>query len=491
MTIGFNQVPSNARIPFVYTEFDNSGAVQGVQNQPFKVLLIGQRLSGGAVAKEVPTKMTSKEQGRTAFGSDSMLAEMVEAFLESNKVTELWAVALDDEGSGVQATGKLTFSGPATEDGTVHMYLGGKYVPFAVANEDTNEDVAAAAHAAIAAATAKLQVSSAVDGEDLEEVNLTFKHKGLIGNYFDIRFNMKEGEKFPAGVGCTITALSGGTTNPDVDLAIAAIGDTQFNVIVCPYTDETSFDKIEAELDDRWGPITQNDGHMVTASNVAYGSLGTLGDSRNSKHSTIMYSTGSPSTPWAWAAETGALIALYEEQDPARPLQNVPYSYVQAPKLTDQLKWNERNLLLFDGISTFKVESGKCIMERVITTYKTNEAGADDISYLSIEPKFTLSFIRKDWRNYILGKYPRHKLADDGIRISSSSPVMTPKLMKSEHIARAREWETLGLVENAAAFKAGLVVERQSGDPDRLNSEMTPDLVNQFRVMGTKIKYLL
>ena len=46
-------------------------------------------------------------------------------------------------------------------------------------------------------------------------------------------------------------------------------------------------------------------------------------------------------------------------------------------------------------------------------------------------------------------------------------------------------------MENIEAFKEGLIVERNEQDPNRLDVCMPPDLVNQLRVVGMKISFLL
>jgi len=51
MPISFNEVPANIRVPFVYVEFDASGAVRGASQMPYTLLLIGQRLAAGTVAE--------------------------------------------------------------------------------------------------------------------------------------------------------------------------------------------------------------------------------------------------------------------------------------------------------------------------------------------------------------------------------------------------------------------------------------------------------
>ena len=91
----------------------------------------------------------------------------------------------------------------------------------------------------------------------------------------------------------------------------------------------------------------------------------------------------------------------------------------------------------------------------------------------------------------ILTKYPRHKLADDGTRFGPGQAIVTPKTMKAEAVARFTQWETLGLVEGAEQFKRDLIIERNAQDPNRLDHLLPPDLINQLRVNGVQIAFLL
>ena len=126
-----------------------------------------------------------------------------------------------------------------------------------------------------------------------------------------------------------------------------------------------------------------------------------------------------------------------------------------------------------------------------MTTYRTNEAGGSDPAYLDIETLMTLQYIRWDWRNYVLNKYPRHKLANDGTRYAPGQAIVTPLVMKAEAIAKFTDWESLGLVEGFSQFKRDLIVERNASDPNRLDVLLPPNLVNQLRVCATKISFLL
>ena len=94
-------------------------------------------------------------------------------------------------------------------------------------------------------------------------------------------------------------------------------------------------------------------------------------------------------------------------------------------------------------------------------------------------------------RSAITTKFPRHKLANDGTAFGAGQAIVTPKIIKAELIAQYGEMEALGLVENMAAFKANLIVERDATDPNRVNILYPPDLVNQLRVFAVLAQFRL
>ncbi len=490
MPISFNEVPANIRVPFVYVEFDASGAVRGASQMPYTLLLIGQRLAAGTVAEAVPTRVTSAAQAAGFFGAGSMLAQMADAALANAPLMETWAIALDDAGAGVEATGTITFAGAATAAGTVSAMLGGVRVQVPVAVGDAAAAVAAALIAAINA-EAEAPVTAVVNATP-EQIDLTARHKGTVGNSVDLRFNYYAGEVIPAGLTVAVVALSGGTGDPDVADAIAAMTDRHYNVVAHPYTDPANLTAIESEMADRWGPLRQIEGVAVTSAAGSHASLGTLGSGRNSPHSTIMHGSGSPTPVWRIAAAYGAVLAFHGELDPARPFQTLELKGVLAPAQLDRFTQAENNLLLFDGISTFTVDAGGLVrVQRAITTYQTNAAGAPDIAYLDVNTPLTLGYLRFDFRNYILRKYPRHKLAGDTVRPGRGQAIITPKIGRAEAVARFQVWQELGLVEDLDQFKAELIVELNPTDPNRLDWFLPPNLVNQFRVGAAQIGFVL
>lgn len=491
MTISFNQIPINLRVPGVYVEFDNSKAVKGLVGMPYRALLVGQRLAAGTVAALVPTRISSADQAREYFGQGSMLAQSAEAWFANNRFTETWAIALDDNAAGAFAAGTVTITGTASETGTLNLYVGGRQVQVAVASGTLQAAVATALAAAINALP-DLAVTAAVDGVTTNQVNITARHKGEAGNGIDLRLNYYLGQKTPAGLTVAIVAMAAGTANPALAGLITAMGDEWFNIIALPYTDAASLTALESELDDRWGPMRPIEGHAFAAAVGSQATLSTLGDTRNSPHISIMGANSSPTTTWELSAAVAAVVAYYANIDPARPFQTLTLKAVMAPAMTDRFTMEERNLLLYDGISTFVVDAGgTCRIERMVTTYRLNAFGTADPSYLDVNTMLTLGYLRYTFRARFAQKYPRHKLADDGTRFGAGQAVLTPKIAKAECFAIFRQWEDAALVENFDDFKANIIVERNTTDVNRLDIYLPPDLVNQLRVTAAQVGFRL
>ena len=199
-----------------------------------------------------------------------------------------------------------------------------------------------------------------------------------------------------------------------------------------------------------------------------------------------------PTLPAVRAAAVAALVAYYGNNDPARPFQTLTISGDLAPAQEDRLTLEERNLLLKAGIATTVTDAGGNVtIERMVTNYLATSSGAADTSYQDVNTLLTLSYLRYDFRSRILRKYPRHKLAGDTETIAPGQAVMTPKIGRAEAVAAFQDWQELGLVEDMAKFKAGLVCERNADDVNRLDWLITPDLVNQFRVAAVQIQFRL
>lgn len=486
MTISFNQIPNIIRTPGQYIEFDNTRAVQGLPVVPSKILVIGTRAAAGSVAQAIPKMVLSTSQAEDFWGRGSMLSHMFQALKRANPYTEVWGIALDENAAGVKATGTITVTGPATESGTINLLIGGRSVQVGVTSGDAQNAIAAAINAAVNANTDLAVTSGVADNV----VTLTARHKGTYGNFIDVRENYHFGERTPKGVANAIVAMSAGATNPDLTTAIAAIGNEQYSTLVVGYEDAANLTKLETELLNRWGPLQQKEGQAFTGFAGTHAAAVTQGDSRNSPFNTICGAGKSPTPWWEWAAAWGAVDAF--EPDPARPRQTLPLPGILPPAPQDRYTREERDILLNHGIATYLVDAGGTVLiERTITTYKTNAFGVADISYLDIETMRTLAYLRYTVRARIALRFPRCKLANDGTRVGAGQAIVTPLVIRAELCALFREWEEAGLAEGFEQFKADLVVERNATDPNRLDAIIPPDVVNQFRVFAGKVQFRL
>lgn len=494
MTVPFNTIPSNLRVPLFYAEVDNSQANSGAQTQ--RTLIIGQITSAGNAVPGLPVLGTGKADAKAKGGPGSMLALMVAAYVDSDSFGEVWFLPMADAAGAVAATGSVKFSGTPTDTGVVSLYVGGQLVSLTVTSSQAPATIAAALVTLINASI-DLPVTAAV-GTDTATVALTAKNAGTGGNEVDLRLNYlgsAGGEVVPAGLSVTVTAMAGGATNPTLTTALATLGDQTYDFIVSPYTDTASLNALKSLLNDktgRWSYASQLYGHVFAAQRGTVSVLATAGLARNNQHESIMGFNDSPSPAWIWAADLAGAAAVALRADPGRPLQTITLSTVLAPPLASRFQLSERNTLLWDGISTFTVASdGTVAIENLITTYQKNSFGAADDSYLEVETLFLLMYVLRQQRSLVTSKYARVKLASDGTRFAPGSAIVTPAIIKADLIAQFREMEYDGYVQDADAFAKALIVERNSKSKNRIDVLWPGTLINQLRVFALLAQFRL
>ncbi len=488
MSIAFDTIPNDVRVPLAYVEFDATRAQSRIADENYTLLVIGQRIAAGTIAAGVPTLVQSGAQGETYFGRGSMLANMIDALKLADRHVRTVAIALDDDPSSVAASSTITIVGSATAAGTLMLYIGGKRVAVPVASGDSETIVAASIVTAVAAdTTLPVSASAALGVCTLLAINL-----GLAGNSIDVRTNYYVGDVTPAGITATLTAMAGGTLNPDVSVAITAMADTWYQAIAFPYTDPISLPALETELTSRFGGLRQIDGIAFSAVSGTAAVIDTFGGTQNSPHMCTMGCGASPTAPWVWAAVVAVIAGAALDLDPARPLQTLALPGLLPPAVQDRWTFDERDLLLHNGISTFEVSPGGVpAIERLITNYQKNAANIADTSYLNVNTLATLSYIRFATRARITSKFPRYKLAGDTVKVAPGQFIVTPSIIRAEMIALAQELAAAGIVEDLAQFKADLVVQIDPTDPDRVNVLSSPNLINQLRIVAEQIQFIL
>lgn len=498
--ISFNNIPNDIRNPGTYVEIDNSRALKGLFPNPHKVLILGQKVITGSVGYKILQAITNDSLADGYFGVGSILARMCNVFKENNPNTELFAMALDNGAAAIAASASLNMSDclngdPCTSNGTYYLMVNGVAVNVALTSGMTGLLAASAVQAAVNAIS-NLPVIAKTDAVNAS-VYFSAICSGIQGNYINIRDNYQVGQSYPAvfSTAPVIVSMADGAVDPELSDAWAVIDGEQFHYIIQPYTEAANLNEIEGELVDRFKPLEDLQGHGFTVlANSAIASATTLGNSRNSPHNTIMANVRAPNAPEEWAAALGAVASHYLNQDPARPLHFLKLKGVLPPDIVDRQSQAERNILLYDGIATYVVDSGgNVLIERCITTYQENALNIADPSYLDIQTLATLSEIRYQYKSRMATRYiiPRFKLADNSFPVQPGSYVARPMDVKQETIALFTLLRDKGLIENLDDFVTNLVVERNLTDRNRVDVLLPPDLINQFRVLAGLVSFIL
>lgn len=497
MTVPFQNIPSNLRVPLFYAEVNNSQANTNQVNQ--RALLIGSMITSGSLegsaTPNTAVQIASVTGAKQQFGQGSVLANMAWAYRQSDPFGEVWGLPLAD--SGTAATGNIVFTGPATAAGALSLYIAGQLVSVNVTNGMTSAQLATATVAAIAALT-DLPVTAAVDGSNTSKVDLTAKSASATGNDIDIRLNYggtAAGQATPAGISATITAMSGGATNPTLTTALANLANLPFDFIACAYNDSTSMAALTAFLNDtagRWSWETQLYGHYFVAYRGTNSALGTWGETLNDQHSTAMGIYGSPSPVWNWAASLTGAVAVAARADPGQPLQTVVLGGVLAPPVAQQFSLSQQNALLYDGISTYNCSpAGVVSIQRLITTYQLNLLGQPDDSYLEVETMMLLMYVLRALAAVVNTKYARVKLAADGTRFAPGSNIVTPSIIKADLVAQYQALEYGGYVQQSDVFADNLVVQINATNPNRVDVLYPAILIEQLTTFAVLLQFRL
>lgn len=491
--VSFNAIPSNILEPFVAIEFDSSLAQSGPQIQPYRGLIVGQRLVAGTVplitgsTSTAPKLVTSAEQASSFFGSGSIAHRMARAWLAANRVTELWVCGVADAAASTAAAYTITVTVTTAVAGTIFLYVCGELVTVGVTSGQSANSIAAAINTAINAAVG-LPVTSTVS---TNVVTVTARNTGTCGNSIDLRVNYQAGETLPIGVTLAFAQSVTGATDPTIADVLAAIGDTWFNRFAFGWRNSATFTAVDAELESRFGPLRPIDGRAFFGVRDTHANAVTLGSALNSKHLVLAPRNRPASAEWEYAASLAAVTALSAQQDPARPHQTLELVGIRGPEPIDDFDFTERNILLDNGLTTIGLEGGIERIGRTVTTYQRNAAGADDSAYRDLTTLDTLSFLRYSLRQRLLVKFPRHKLADDGTRFGAGQAIVTPASARGEILAWFRELEVQGLVEDFEQFKRDLVVQRNTTDPSRLDILVPSNLINGLIVRAVQIQFRL
>ena len=491
MAVSFNEIPLSLLTPGVFAELDTSRAVQGISTLPHESLITGQMLAAGSATAGAMYVIDSAAQAASLFGAGSQLAQMAAAYKAADPLTPLFACGLADIGGGTAATGGIDWTGTATEAGSLVLYLGGRRVVVAVPDGMTAADLETAALAALALET---DLPVTVAGDSSTGLDITAKHKGAIGNQIMLGVCLLDDERVPAGISVTVTAMSGGATDPDFDAVVTAMSEDQYATTVTGLVDATETGTLITELESRLTALRAIEGTVFGAKYDTRANLTTLGNSFNSAVFCLIGAEPSAllPLPWELAAKVAGMDALQAKTDPARATGGQLVPGTRGAHRGARFTRAQRDILLSDGIATVATQrDGRLLLERLVTTYQTNTLGLADPSLRDQQVLRLFAAIRYSTRARVAQRFARFKLVGDESTIPPGQPMTNPKGIKAEIVALANEWRLAGWIENLGQFTEELYVERDQNDPNRVNMVLPPDFVNNLLVVAAKISYKL
>lgn len=488
MGVAFNQVPTNLRPPLFYAEV-NSGLSFFSGNS--KLLLIGQKLSGGAAAANVP-QIVQLDDIEARYGAGSMLVDMIRVAKKNNQIGELWALPLADP-SGAAAVWTATIAGTLTP-GVAVLYVAGRRIEVGVTAADTVTTVAAAFAAAINAGFVDLDGQTYLHPVSatsaLGVVTITARHVGLVGNTIGIEKD-RIGDEGPNAALITIAVDTAGSGTPTLTTGLAGCGATEFDMIAFPYADATSLNAMRDFLGARWEPLQGLYGAAFTALLGNLSAQSTLGNARNDPNTHIMGYQGSPTPTWIWAAAIGAQVQahknlgadLSQAGEISRPMHTLILKEVMPPSDISK-RWTTSDLqtLYYDGISGYHVTpDGQVAINRLISTYQTNAWGSPDATWLDVETRYQTAYALRYLKQIVTSVYARVALIPDNP--GNLQGFATPTDIKSTIIHAYSRLVDAGVMKNKQLFADNLVVE-QASDPNRVNVYLPLDVANQLRIFA-------
>lgn len=468
--ISFDSIPASIRKPGKYVEFNSKLAVRTLPSNVQRILIVAQMLATGSATAGLPVQVFDAATAAQLFGRGSHAHLMVAASITANRYAQLRVLPLADVGGGVQAAGTVTFTGPASAAGSVTVSVAGRSVEVPVASTSTATAIAAAVKAELDKLV-DLPVTASVAAGVL---TLTARNRGSIGNAV-----VYGAQSAAAGVNVAVVQPTGGLTDPDLTAALASVFTAADEVIAWPYASQAGLTALRTHLTARGGPMEMRGAVGVYATAGTLSAATTLAGQINHERITGGFLPGTPTSPFELAAIYAAVIA--SEEDPARPLNTLALTGVVAPGLGARLSRTEQESCLANGVTPFEVGPGEVVqIVRAITTYTLDPQAVADIAWLDLTTIRTMDYVRASVRSRMALRFPREKLS-----------ARTPDRVRSEILDVLVKLEELEIVEEVEANKPGLIVERDSQDPNRLNAKVPTDVVNGLHVLATRLDLLL
>jgi phage tail sheath gpL-like len=470
-----------ARVLGIETNFVNLRGSAAIL--PQRIAVIGQ---GATSATYATTKqqVTSAAQVGSLYGFGSPVHLAAKQLFPVNGdgvgTIPVTIYPLEDDVSGVTASGSIAVLGVATD--------AGEYV-IRVNNIDSESIVIASGDDAATISALIDSAINAVIGIPVESVDsggsvdIDAKWDGASGNdiYIEVVGSGATGVTF------TVTQLSGGLVNPDVQDALDQVGNVWETMVVncLEMADTTALDAYSTFGEGRWGALVRKPiaGVFTGTTESTVSGATTIPDARPLDRTNVQIPVpGGHDLPLQIAARACARAAVKANNNP-------PFDY-GSQKLTgltpgadgEQWDYAERDQAVKAGSSTTESKDGVVNMSDTITFYKpTGEEPpafrfvVDNVKNQNVLFNLDLAFATEEW--------------DGAPVIEDSQPTTNPEAKKPKMVVAelASVIDDLGLAAifaDAEAAKSTIQAAISGTNPKRIDWTFTAELAGNANIIS-------
>lgn len=478
-------VSAVARVLGITTEYKDLRG-NAVVFLPQRVAVIAQGATASTYVT-TPVQSSSASDIGTTFGFGSPLHLSAKKLFPVNGdgigTIPATFYPLQDDGSGVAATGDIAPTGTATETAEIRVFIG-EVRSEAIVIPDTSTVAAACTLIHNGITTIVDMPVTSVD--NTTSVDFTSKWQGVSANDIKIRI-----EGSVAGLTLGITQPASGAANPDIDDALNQIT-TKWETMILNCLepgDTTTLEKIRVHGEGRWGTLERKP-YVAFTGRVAAAvpAIGAESDGRKSDRiNSFLVAPGSGEMPFVVAARQLARLAKQANNDPAFDYGGQRADGILPGADADQWTYAERDEAVKKGCSTVEIVDSVVNLSDIVTMYHPSGDPLPAYRHVVDVTKlqniiFNLELI------FAVDAWNGAPLITDGDPTTNPN-AKTPSMAVAAVNTRLEALGLAAIISNVEVAKASTIASIDSQNPKRLNVETTVQLSGNTNITSVNLNF--
>lgn len=454
---------------------------------PQRIAVVGQGASA-SVYSLTKQQVTSAFQAGTLYGFGSPIHLAVSQLLPRNGdgvgTIPVTIYPLEDDDDGVASSGDITPSGTQT--------VSAEYV--VLVNNIRSEPFVILASASVATRVASITtaINSVLEmpiiaTNSTTKVDIDAKWAGVSSN--DIVIEIVGSTT--AGTAFAITQPTGGLVNPNVDSALAQMGDIWETLVLncLDIADTTTLGKFTTLGEGRWGALVRKPLIVFTGNNETTVSNATaVSDARKTDRvNAQLVAPASNDLPFVIASKQLARIAVVANNNPARGYGGQKATGLTAGADGSQWTYPDRDSAVKKGSSTIEVKDSVVNISDVVTFY--HPSGDQNPAY-----RYVVNLVKL--QNIIFNTNLIFSADEwnDAPLIPDGQPTVNPEA-KNPSMAKAAVATMLqyladnAIISDVDYAKNSIMVEIDAQNPNRLNIAFTVKLSGNIDIISIDLNF--